>query len=58
MLTQAVTASFKTEKGFLEARKSTAAIIALTRRRLGLEKTAVAVIQIADDQVIQIPCSL
>ena len=52
-----MTARFKTEKGFLEARKITAAIIALTRRRRGLEETAAAVIRIADDHVIQIPYS-
>ena len=50
MLIQAVTARFKTEKGFLEARKSTAAIIAPRQRRRGVEETAVAVIRTADDE--------
>src|SRR5262245_58630528 len=50
VLIQGVTAKFKTEKGFLGARKSTAAIIALTRRRRGLEETVVTVIRTADDQ--------
>jgi len=45
-----VTARYKTEKGFLGARKSTAAIIVLTRRCRGLEETAVAVMRIADDE--------
>jgi len=53
-----VTAKFTTAAGFHEAGKNTAAIIAPTRRHQGLEETAVAVIRIADDQVMLIPHSL
>ena len=45
-----MTARFKTGKGFPGARKSTAAIIVLTRRCRGLEETAVAVIRIANNE--------
>jgi hypothetical protein len=50
VLTQAVTAKFKRAAGFHEAGKNTAATIAPTPRRRALEATAVAVIQIADNE--------